>query len=53
MRRQYHEILDEIIGGLYACVLARAVDEAGSRFFERLLMATLSDWEWPDAAGKD
>jgi len=35
--KQYDEIMDEIIGDLYACAFARAVDEAGSPFFERLL----------------
>jgi hypothetical protein len=44
--RQYHEILDEIIGDLYACFFARAVDEAGSPFFERLLSAYQSG-AWP------
>jgi len=44
--KQYHEILDEIIGDLYACVFARAVDEAGSPFFERLLNIYQSG-AWP------
>jgi hypothetical protein len=43
---QYDEIENEIIGDLCACAKARAVDEAGSPFFERLLNIYQSG-AWP------
>jgi hypothetical protein len=43
---QYDEITNDIIGDLYACAKARAVDEDGSPFFERLLKIYQSGG-WP------
>lgn len=43
---QYEATMNEIIGDMYACARARAVDEDGSPFFERLLKIYQSGG-WP------
>jgi hypothetical protein len=44
--KEFHEIMDEIIGDLYSCAFARAVDGKGSSFFEKLLKV-YRDGGWP------